>query len=299
MEQNKNEEKEIKLPPLPDEAVEFDPLSLESMIDDTDIQEAKLAENEIAAELAEFADLENVSTYTEEIHNALKDLVSGSINDPVIKKINDEGEPIITNDPMPTPVDPEKEFDPSSTQNALDDFDEEGGVRKAVAKGPTMAKLASKEIKVDLGSRTSNYNPGTVQDALQDSSIEGGVVSNKSTGPMKTPGGDSAKDGSQIKGITDKISESNKYRVYGFSVQYLTKNSADEVVIVTKQVNDYFDDLLKAEVSVNGSKYLMPLDNGAFEVVDIVSGTPQISLGDQNLYIYTGGKTGEGGYWKR
>jgi hypothetical protein len=281
--EDKNKDDEIKLPPLPSEAIEFDPLSLESMVD---AQEADLAAREAELEIVE-----------EDLSSALKDLVSGTPNDPVSEKINDESEPIITEDPMPTPVDPEKEFDPNSTQNALDDFDEEGGVRKAVVKGPTLTKSASKEVRVNLGGKVSDYNPGTVQDALQDSSVEGGVVSNKSTGSMRTPGGDSAKDGSQTKGITDAV-ESTKYRVYGFMIQYETINR-DEKVTCTRQVSDFFDDQTKAMVSVNGSKYLMPLNDGSFEVVDIVSGTPQISYGDQNLYTYSGGKIGEGGCWKR
>jgi hypothetical protein len=275
----------IKLPPLPDEAVEFDPLSLEAMVDldDTDAQEAELAAREAEAE-------GYIPPEEDMVSLALKDLVSGGSE-----------EPVIVTDPMPTPVDPEKEFDPTSTQNALDDFDEEGGVRKAVAKGPTLTKSASKEVRVNLGGKVSDYNPGTVQDALQDSSIEGGVVSNKSTGSMKTPDNDSAKDGQQVKSNTiDKNSEFSRYRVYGFNVQFLAKNSYDETIVVTRQVSDFFDDQTKAMISVNGSKYLMPMENGSFEVVDIVSGTPQISLGDQNLYTYAGEKKiGEGGYWKR
>jgi hypothetical protein len=287
---NEQEGGEIKLPPLPNEAIEYDPLSLEAMVDDND------HEPEFNAQEAEFDALNSeVEENDDKLSSALKDLVSGSSSDPISEMINDE--PVITEDPMPTPVAPEKEFDPTSTQNALDDFDEEGGVRKAVIRGPTLTKSASKEVRINLGSRTSDYSPGTVQDALQDSNVEGGVVSNKSTGAMKTPGGDSARDGAQVKGNTDE-SDVTKYRVYGFNIQYQTINQ-DERVTVTRQVNDFFEDQNKAMMSVNGSKYLMLLNNG-IEVVDIVSGTPQISYGDQNLYTYNGEKKlGEGGYWKR
>jgi hypothetical protein len=281
---NEKDQNKANLPPLPNEAIEYNPLSLEAMIDQN---VTRASEEEIRSELAEFEAIEEEKDkVSDDLSQALKDLASGNLQ-----------EPLITEDPMPTPVDPEKEFDPTSTQNALDDFDEEGGVRKAVAKGPTLTKSASKEVRINLGGKVSDYNPGTVQDALQDSSVEGGVVSNKSTGPMKTPQGDSAKDGSQVKGITSD-SDTMKYRVYGFTIQYQTVSQGEKVTC-TRQISDFYDDKTKAMVSVNGSKYLMPLENGSFEITDIVSGTPQISYGDQSLYTYSGGKMGEGGYWKR
>ena len=269
---DKQSKEKIKIPPLPEAAMEFNPLSLEDLIDEK-------------SKPAELAETENIM-YDVGVSEALKNVVSGV------------DAPEIVTDPEPTHAATYKdEFDINSTQNALDDFDEEGGIRKVVVGGPVMlTHESSVEMKVDLGNKVSDFNPGTVQNALLDSSVEGGVVSNKTTGAMKTE--DYTKDGSQTK-ETDKVTESNKYRVFGFAVQFKSKNSLDEIVTVTKQISDYFEDLTKAMITVNGSKYLMPLKNGAFDVVDVVSGIPSISFQDQMLYTYTGGKIGMGGYWKR
>ena len=278
--QNKDEKKqEIKLPPLPQDAIEFGNNILNQMVDNTENQSVK---DEVLAEFV--SDGENEADLAESIL-AEKDLTGE--------------EPIITDDPLPTPAAPGKEFDPGSVQNALDDFDDEGGARRAVLPGPTLqeAKIIKSE-DIELGNKVSQFNPGTIQNALDDNKNEGGIVSNKTTGAMKTQNGDSATDGRQVKN-TDKNIEETKYRVYGFNVQYKDKNSAEEIITITKPVSDYYDTLTQAMMTVNGSKYIMSIKNGMFDVVNIVSGIAQISFQDQTIYTYTGGKVGNGGYWKR
>ena len=287
IEENKEQEAKINLPPLPDDAVEFGNLSIESMIDpsiDRNMPTVNGAKKAMpGSSLEEFVSSDN--TDKAEAEFAQKDL--------------DIELPIIVDNPMPTLADPSKEFNPESTQNALDDFDGEGGSRKAIIGGPTI--LSSNIIKtedINLGNKISNFNAGTIQNALLNNEIEGGIVTNKSTGSMKIENGDVSKDGKQIR-ETDKNEENKRYRVYGFLIQYKSKNTARENIIVTEAISDYYDSLDKAMISVNGSKYLKLLDNGAFDVVDIVSGSANISFQDQNLYTYTGGKIGVGGYWKR
>jgi hypothetical protein len=264
-------QKVFKLPPMPDDAIEF------GKPDDSE----KVASD--AASLSEFIS---------------EDAVDASEHDLAVADMIME-EPVIVSDPMPTPVDPNEEFDPASVQNALDDFDEEGGARRVTIGGVTQPEpRIIKSEEIDIGDKASDFNPGTVQNALLNSEIEGGIVSNKSTGSMKTTNGDSSTDGRQIR-ESDKIAEEQMYRVYGFTVQYECLNSAKEKVTVTKEVSDFFKDELSAQISVNGKKYLMPAENGTFNVVNIVSGVPCISFQDRNIYTYTGTKIGEGGYWKR
>jgi DNA-binding transcriptional regulator YhcF (GntR family) len=281
MEERSKDEKEEKiiLPPLPEDAIEFGNNILQSISEDTENKEDK---DNILAEFV--SDSEDETDLAEAIL-AEKDLIGE--------------EPVIVDNPVPTLADPSKEFDVGSVQNALDDFNEEGGVRKAVISGPTLqeAKIIKTE-DIKLGNNVSNFNPGTIQNALEDNKSEGGIVSNKTTGSMKTENGDSATDGRQIK-ESDKNKEELSYRVYGFNVQYKNKNSNGEIITVTKPISEYYDTLTQAMMTVNGSKHLMSLKNGACDVVDIVSGNAQISFKDQNIYTYTGGKVGMGGYWKR
>ena len=290
-EKKEKDENKINLPPLPDDAIEFEGLSLESMVDkNINGNKESANEAETAASnptLEEFVSEEKITDNADYSELAIAE-----------QDLNYE-DPVIINDPTPTEALIEKEFNPSSTQNALDDFNEEGGIHKAVVNGPTsQSEEIIKTKQVDLGNKSSNFNPGTIQNALLNNDIEGGIVTNKSTGSMKTENGDSSKDGKQIK-ETDKNIEDKKFRVYGFSIQYKSINSSQEEITVTESVSDYYNSTEQAKVSVNGSKYLKPLKSGAFDVVDIISGIPNISFQDQNLYSYKGGKIGMGGYWER
>lgn len=290
-------QKVFKLPPMPDDAIEF----------------GKPETEQLPADVVELADLEDqvFLDEAEKVASSGKNTLSEFITDFVPEETVDTsekdlavadmvvGDPVIIDDPMPTPVDPTEEFDPSSTQNALDDFDEEGGARRVTIAGVTQPEpRIIKSEEIDIGNKTSDFNPGTVQNALLNNDTEGGIISNKSTGSMKTENGDSATDGRQIK-ESDKIAEEQMYRVYGFTVQYQTVNASREKVTVTKPVSDFFKDEVSAMISVNGKKYLMPGENGTYDVVDIVSGVPYIAFQDQNIYTYVGGKLGEGGYWKK
>lgn len=282
MMEEQEEKKIVNLPPLPENAIEFDQLNLESMVE------------QVKEGLIEFAKEAGISPNDteQEIPSIEQDKSS-------------EEDPPIVDDPSLTPSDSEEEFDSSSTQNALDDFDSEGGVSKATNNGPTLSEARLDETKIinsneiKLGNKISDFNPGTVQNALIDNEKEGGVVSNKSTGNLKTPYGDHSREGFQIKSGKESI-DSEKYRVYGFIVQYETKDSNNLNVIETKQVSDYYNSLMDAMVSVNGSKYLITNPDKSRTAVDIVSGLPNISFKDRCIYIYKETKkTGIGGSWKK
>jgi len=281
IEKKSENKKEIKLPPLPDDAVAFGKISLESMVDGA-IEESTDAN---VAELATAEDQVVLDAAKKEADSALAEF------------IEDKQTPVITTDPEPTPVDPEDIFDPEP-QNALEDFDEEGGLAPVKIPGPTLSRAkAISTGNIRVNEKEENFSPGTIQDALINKDTEGGIVTNKSTGSMKTSG-DASEEGRQTSGKSQEDDESN-YRVYGFTVQYNTQKPSGEITTVTSQVSDYFKDKTEAMITVNGSKYLMPNTDKSFSVVDIVSGVPQISLGDRHVLTYTGGKIGMGGYWKQ
>jgi len=198
----------------------------------------------------------------------------------------------ITSDPTPTPADQSKAFH-DVIQAGLIDLDDEGGVKPVTSN--TVSVFDDTKIitipegvfsgVVGLGANKSQFSPGTVQNALRDNDNEGGIVSNKSASMMRSD--DPAKDGGQMKLSSVLDENENKFRLYGFTVQYNDGNK-----IVTRNVSDFFDDLETATVSINGAKYLMPMIDG-FKVVDIVSGVPLISYLEQAMFQHMNSE------WKR
>jgi hypothetical protein len=258
-----------KLPPLPDQAVEYGAGSRNPLED-------------IVSELAEPAE----QTYQ------VSDIDDNSIDitDAVIEESKNDktlNQPTIIKVAEVVTAPDSKEFVPK-IQDALSDDESEGGIAKAKIRGATAATGSDKFIKPAqainmLGNRESDFNPGTVQSALDDESVEGGIISNKSTGPMISDG-DASKEGFQFQGAKEEEVQ-DKYRVYGFTVQYRTEDGS----LVTRPVSDFFNDLEIATVSINGKKYLMPMVDMTYKVVNIVSGVPEISFQDQRIYRYSDG----------
>jgi len=254
-------EKEIVLPPMPEGAIEYGQ------------RKAGNSVNEV-----ELADLDK-KTY--EVSNV----------DDTTKGLEVINEPLIVKDATLTPANPEKEFVPK-TQPALADIEEEGGISKVTSNGgiPVMGSTVVKELEksedvkslesimAGLAAEKTGFNP-SIQNALTDTEHEGGVVSPKSTGSVPN-GGDYAKDGFQNKSVKESDVK-DKYRLYGFVVQF---SGGDN--IITRNVSDYFDDIEIAKYSINNGKYLMPTSSGAYKLTDIVSGLPELSLNDQQLFKY-------------
>ena len=281
----------VYLPSTPDDAVEYDVTSrapmdpLEALISDN----VKSVENLVEDTLNEFVGSpDNLASPIQQ--NIVID--QAVIEKAVTDIINPDK---IVTDPTPTPA-KDLEFDINKSSNALDDFDEEGGVRKVRSPGAPAVDL-NKEVyesikseQIVLGSKKSDFNPGTIQNALLDSDREGGIVTNKSASNMKS-NGDAASEGKQFAAGTtqENTDNDNKYRVYGFDVQYTEKSGSEQPKTITKSISDFFIELSSAMILVNGSKYMLPVDNDSFKMVDIVSGKPTISLGDRQLYQYGNG----------
>lgn len=194
--------------------------------------------------------------------------------------VEDSQAPAFVSDPTPTLSDPEKEFNSSQVQNALDDDVDEGGVSRAVSKSAPIQSAPQAVIKEE-----KTFSPNWIQNGLADSDNEGGIVPNKTT----TINSDEV--------VMEKSSDFQEtkegYRLYGFTVQYPSKGG-----FVTKQVSEYHNDVQNAIVSVCGSQYLM-IANNAFVIASIVGGIPKISCGDEDIFTYVRDKDGVGGGWRK
>jgi hypothetical protein len=296
------EEAKINLPPIPEGAVEFGrpqerpvstprevpgSLGLLGML-------SEVLEDQGSVEVQE--DLKDPRIgLNEAVDNSIKE-INRIEDDRLLAIMQNIAVPIdddkITNDPTPTPADQSKAFH-DVIQAGLVDLDDEGGV-KPVTSNTVNILDDTKLITIPdgvfdgvlgLGANKSQFSPGTVQNALRDNDTEGGIVSNKSASMMRSD--DPAKDGGQMKLSSVLDENENKFRLYGFTVQY-----SDGSKVVTRNVSDFFDDLESATVSINGAKYLMPMANG-FKVVDIVSGVPIVSHSEQAIYQHINSE------WKR
>jgi len=268
----------IDLPPIPDNAEEYSA----GGTPENSLEQIAAEEAEGIPQLIQVSDVDDPTNTGDAAQNALSDIAEEAAHslDMIVDTL------AIVTDPMPTATSDEG-FKPD-VQNAIYDSEKEGGAAKVVARGGIIESVKVIDIKqVDpsrvfdtLGKQDGNFNPGTVQNALDDSSVEGGIVSSKTTGT--NPGNpDRAKEGFQIKEGA-KTDTTGQYRLYGFTVQYLVSDAT-----ATRNVSDMFDDLETACVSVNGTKYLMPTPDGAFKVVNIVSGIPEIAYQDQRIYRYS------------
>jgi hypothetical protein len=285
---------DVVILPTPDDAVAVarpGPLS-SAVIPDG---ESPVSEEEVAEKQAESKEL-----FDAVVAQADQDVLEGQkgqeTNNTVLAEMADNTakpveEPIVTDDPSLTQAPPENEFK-GKVQDGRVDLENEGGVSRVVndvapVQPDKVVTIPDSALDGDvmLGDKESPFKAETVQNALKDSPVEGGIVSNKSASSLRSD--DPAKDGGQMKTPVAEASVSDKFRLYGFTVQFIVDGK-----ITTRHVSDYFDDIENAFVSINGGKYLMPHQNG-FKVVDIVSGIPIISHQEQAVYQHVGAE------WKK
>ena len=266
-----DENGEIKLPPIPEGAIEYDQLN--------SVKEGSDAELTIPSESMFKVSNTGIDTDLENLMSPLSILNN------------------LVDDPMPTPAKPGKEFNPL-IQKALDDLDNEGGVSKAAS---TEAIPMIAPIPIDMAAKTETirsmgdlfaskaptngtYN-APIQNALSDDETEGGIVPPKSTG-FAPSDGDHSKEGYQNKSVVENDIK-DKFRIYGFIVQYNENGKT-----ITREVSDFFDDRDVALYSLNGGHYLMP-GKDKIRFTNIVSGSPLISFNEQSIAKYHNSQ------WKR
>lgn len=139
---------------------------------------------------------------------------------------------------------------------------------------------------------TQSNKPGfdsqSVQDARSDQQQEGGVARNRTTGNQFHSGG--KLEGSQIMPNPAPPDYSQMYEMTGFTVSFEKVKGQGNVNV---EICDHFPDIETAHASINGDKYLMPMPQVGFKVVEIVSGAPTIGFQDRVLYEYINDK------WRR
>jgi len=162
--------------------------------------------------------------------------------------------------------------------------DVEKSVEKTIPKETPEAKFVENPSVIE--SDKPGFDPGTKQDARYNSAVEGGISRPRTTGPNKTNGG-SISEGMQIKSTKPPADVSNKFSMSGFTVSF---EETPGQGLISLEITDYFNDLETAQASINGDKYLMPLSNGGFKIVQISSGAPKISYQDRELYQYLNDK---------
>lgn len=140
-------------------------------------------------------------------------------------------------------------------------------------------------------SNKPGFDPQAKQDARFDDSKEGGISRPQTTGPHKTDG-DASKEGMQIKPKVASTDVKNQFEMSGFSVSYEAKKGQG---LISLEIRDHFIDLETAQASVNGDRYLMPLEGSGFKVVKITTGAPKISFEEREIYIHLNDK----GVWSR
>ena len=134
------------------------------------------------------------------------------------------------------------------------------------------------------------FDPTETQDARRDITQEGGIARNRTTGNQFQSNG--KPEGFQLRPgkSAGKPDYTEMYEMAGFTVSFeKTKGQGN----VNVEIRDYFVDLATAQASVNGDKYLMPMPQIGFKVVEIVYGAPTISYQDRMLYEYISDK------WRR
>jgi len=133
------------------------------------------------------------------------------------------------------------------------------------------------------------FNPADTQDARSDHEVEGGIARNRTTGNQFHSRG--MPEGHQVRPDISKPKDvSEMFEISGFTVSFEKKPGQGNVNV---EITDHFIDLETAQASINGEKYLMPLPQTGFKIVDIVSGAPTISHHDRVLYEYINNK------WRR
>jgi len=133
------------------------------------------------------------------------------------------------------------------------------------------------------------FNPADTQDARSDRKVEGGIARNRTTGNRFHSRG--MPEGYQMRSDISKPKDvSEMFEISGFTVSFEKKPGQGNVNV---EITDHFIDLETAQASINGEKYLMPLPQTGFKIVNIVSGAPTISYHDRVLYEYINNK------WRR
>jgi hypothetical protein len=83
--------------------------------------------------------------------------------------------------------------------------------------------------------------------------------------------------------FTEDENNKGKFEVSGFQISYEPKKGEG---LISKSASNFFPDLPTAMASVNGDKYLMPVANGGFRIVEIISGAPIISNDENQMFRY-------------
>ena len=269
------EEVKISLPPLPEGAIEFNPLK-------------EFIENVVQEDGEQMDLLEGLKKEEEDLLEArtnlnLFDEQELAVMSQTPTTIIDESK--IVTDPTPTPSN--KPAYKPEVQDARLDTEDEGGIANVVDKNA--AVLSSNNNAKVLDKKMDNKDVSeTTQDALHSEDVEGGIVPYKSTGNMRSERPED--EGGLVRTVSADGVETDaigSFTVYGFDVQYIENG-----VVVTKSISDTFKDMETALVSVNRSKYLMPKGD-AYKLVDIVSGIPRLSDVDRDIYVHAGNS------WKR
>jgi len=134
-------------------------------------------------------------------------------------------------------------------------------------------------------SNKKQFDVSGAQDARKDSDDEGGVMVQRTAGTHKN--NDAAMEGGQLKAQPnmERDSKEGQFEMTGFTVEYKGPGGGLKSI----QVRDYFEDLDTAYASINGDKYLMPMDNGGFKISTITGGAPIVSMNERQMYIYKDG----------
>ena len=139
-------------------------------------------------------------------------------------------------------------------------------------------------------SKKPGFDPNEKQDArYNDNKQEGGIARNRTTGNQFNAAG--KPEGIQMRpGTSAPPDYSEMYEITGFTVSFEKVKGQGNVNV---EIRDHFTDMETAQASVNGEKYLMPLPQVGFKIVEIVSGAPVISYQDRVLYENINGQ------WRR
>lgn len=157
--------------------------------------------------------------------------------------------------------------------------------------GPAINPDTAIEQKGLTQSNKPGFDPHDVQDARSNKGQDGGIARNRTTG-NQFRNDDGQQDGGQLRPdrAVGKPDYSEMYEVTGFTASFEKIAGQGNVNV---EIQDHFHDLATAQASVNGEKYLMPMPQIGYKIVDIISGAPTISHQDRILYEYINNK------WRR
>lgn len=176
--------------------------------------------------------------------------------------------------------------------------DEDGTIIKGSMPGKSEEKPITPEVCINMDNvieeqrLTQSKKPGfdsqSVQDARNNQRQEGGIARNRTTGNQFNSGG--KPEGAQVIPSEAPPDYSQMYEMTGFTVSFEKVKGQGNVNV---EIRDHFLDIETSLASVNGDKYLMPMPQIGYKVVEIVSGAPTLSHQDRVLYEYINDK------WRR